>query len=64
MQDESYPKIRKLKQVHTGGSCWKPLLLCPSILNAKRGIQILKEHFMNEEYGTHEYYLEPQQWRP
>jgi hypothetical protein len=34
-------------------------LLCPSILNAKRGIQILKEYFMNEEYGHMNITLNP-----
>ena len=63
-KNPSYPEIRQLEQVHAGGSCWKPLLLCPGILNAKRGIQVLKliiiRTIMN---ATDKGYLEPQQRR-
>ena len=34
--------VRQLKQVHAGGSCGDPLLLCACILDAKWGVQVLK----------------------
>ena len=50
--------VRQLKQVHAGGGCGDPLLLCSCILDAKWWVQVLMWKAVKYSLEIQKYNLE------